>query len=1448
LHGWSKTKGQTQLYEQVRVQTLWAEKKAVHYFEVSVEGVNDGDPKREDIEDVDEAWWDDVERRFRQGEKPAEVVQEPTHVSEMTPWLRTTGYQAHLSGMSTIEIEASCKPPDEDEPELELLCGAAERVVRSAMDIIRGEVEGVRLNRLNARHLNTIRVSEINSDPIKPLQNKRSEDRYVGTWGKLICYFSRVARQSCLVNEAFTMTGQQQEAFSLAWHLAERQLGYDVPELRREPVEGELEEAVLALSMSFITHKLGDSKGTDSALVSFAAVMAWDGARGTWHEVRDHTSVLSQLVYCCQAVVLAHCVRAPDSGVDLTGRIVEMRDLWLRNDTPGPVTELNGNRLLGMGMARKEVGLPQLRWSDDGQVVAFQDVQIHMDEIGELMGWAARKARATFEDDLCFGMGAPRLDLGRLLDDWGSSKPGHCFMDDPRNADQLDAYRGWVLKGLREKPELATLIMKKTASGWKPTSAAVRAYLASANRFLEYLMTLMHLTSGQPGRGPELLGLRWCNVQADKRNLFLHDGRVLFVLTYHKSLNITNGSRYPVRFATAEAGQLLVQYLVLIRGFVSWLIREEGLEDGGKAYLWCTEQVWDAGRVTDVLATHSREAIGTRLTVRAWRQIAVGIAIKKLARYGVVAENDEAADGWAGPDEDGEAGLEGSMPEALHWQASHAPRTGNMVYGGTVDFKAGLTDAGLHEFRKASELWQGLWRETAQAQVRKRAGDSLEGLPKRLAAGKARRPRCVWTAEEAQRTLKRMYGPEASYRGGQEELVKALINNREEVVAVLATGEGKSLAYQLTARLPGAGTTVLVTPLVALKMDTIRRCERVGIRCCVWKGDNPPTTGTPLVVVSLEQAVSRTFGTYLNGLSMVGGLARVVLDECHLVCTADHYRQVMREAKKLRAFQCQFVMLTATLPPRMQGELEKALLLKRPTYVRCDTARRDLRYEVKRCPEVDWEGEIYDAGAIMTRGDRGIVFARTKVMADKLGELLGCGVYHSSAGTRETREKVLSLWLAGGSGDWLVATSALAGLDHPSIRAVVHVGEPPGAIDFAQDTGRMGRDGKGGKSTVLLSRSWKSGVEQEGGEMMKADRKVMQDYLEEPWCRVAVLSGYLDGQARGCDKDRVACDRCQSRAGDSTMGTPHESLQELDVPDMTAPSATPYESLQELDVPDMTAPSATPYESLQELDVPDMTAPSATPYMRVGRQELATPPDTTPHPTRPMYGGERRELDTPAMTPSRLVTSAISRETHDTTVIETIPDPHSSTASKYHSDKDDSTGSHETEDRRGTLQRHEMEEGKSKARYVQWLDGHRGSCMLCLVSGLASDGHGLDACTSAARSRFLSAKVIAIREGKGRGGWLAKYCACFTCGNTQGVCREHGRKGCRYGDTAMPLTWCVRERASLMKGIEDVLGDDGRLASGNEGEWMRWLGTRNRIWGEACTKMAIVAAAVSRVI
>jgi superfamily II DNA helicase RecQ len=125
--------------------------------------------------------------------------------------------------------------------------------------------------------------------------------------------------------------------------------------------------------------------------------------------------------------------------------------------------------------------------------------------------------------------------------------------------------------------------------------------------------------------------------------------------------------------------------------------------------------------------------------------------------------------------------------------------------------------------------------------------------------------------KEAKVVLQQMYGPNAAYRTvKQEEAIQVVISGLSPVLTVLGTGEGKSLIYMLQQRLPGAGTTVVIVPLVALKQDTIRRCKAFGIDCIVWGGQAIHGIGNALILVSLDQAVGITFRAFLHRLDVVG--------------------------------------------------------------------------------------------------------------------------------------------------------------------------------------------------------------------------------------------------------------------------------------------------------------------------------------------------------------------------------------------------------------------------------------------------------------------------------------------------------------------------------------------------------------------------------------------------
>jgi superfamily II DNA helicase RecQ len=180
----------------------------------------------------------------------------------------------------------------------------------------------------------------------------------------------------------------------------------------------------------------------------------------------------------------------------------------------------------------------------------------------------------------------------------------------------------------------------------------------------------------------------------------------------------------------------------------------------------------------------------------------------------------------------------------------------------------------------------------------------------------------------------------------QEQALYAVLDKQTPLVVVLSTGEGKSLLFTLLACVEETGVTVVVVPYRALIEDLVGRICDAGIDCIEWKhGESNPAS---VVVVSADVAGDITsngnFLGYARLLKSKGLLQRVVVDECHLVLTARHWRENLLKVKNLRLLGCPIVLLTATLPLLREGELEASMLVRNATYIRASTVRPNARY------------------------------------------------------------------------------------------------------------------------------------------------------------------------------------------------------------------------------------------------------------------------------------------------------------------------------------------------------------------------------------------------------------------------------------------------------------------------------------------------------------------------
>jgi ATP-dependent DNA helicase RecQ len=335
---------------------------------------------------------------------------------------------------------------------------------------------------------------------------------------------------------------------------------------------------------------------------------------------------------------------------------------------------------------------------------------------------------------------------------------------------------------------------------------------------------------------------------------------------------------------------------------------------------------------------------------------------------------------------------------------------------------------------------------------------------------------------EALAGLQRWFG-HASFRPGQEAVIGAVMSGRD-VLVVMPTGSGKSLAYQLPAVLL-PGTTLVVSPLISLMKDQVDQLEGKGIRAAALhsllsEADRRGVVTAferrelKLLYVAPERFASAAFRRVLAGVPV----ARFAVDEAHCVSEWGHdfrpdYRLLADAARSCRRSDGRpgrppMLALTATATPEVRDDIVQLLDLSRPELVVTGFDRPNLRLAIR---PVDTELDKLAMLPQLVKGRRAIVYAATRASAELAAAALqsegmtACA-YH--AGLAEAERTRVQDGFAAGRIPIVCATNAFGmGIDRPDVEAVVHV-ELPGSLEaYYQEIGRGGRDGRTATVTLL---------------------------------------------------------------------------------------------------------------------------------------------------------------------------------------------------------------------------------------------------------------------------------------------------------------------------------------------------------------------------------------------
>jgi ATP-dependent DNA helicase RecQ len=331
-------------------------------------------------------------------------------------------------------------------------------------------------------------------------------------------------------------------------------------------------------------------------------------------------------------------------------------------------------------------------------------------------------------------------------------------------------------------------------------------------------------------------------------------------------------------------------------------------------------------------------------------------------------------------------------------------------------------------------------------------------------------------------TLHKHFG-HGAFRQGQEPLVSAVLSGRD-VLAVMPTGSGKSLGYQLPAvTLPG--TTIVVSPLIALMKDQVDELNRRGIRAhalhSMLSSDtrrgvlNAARAGQlQLLYVAPERFASDYFVRVLGELS----IARFVIDEAHCVSEWGHdfrpdYRRLRAAAGACRrsdgkAGRPPMAALTATATSEVRDDIAALLGLDSPQIL---VAGFD-RPNIYLCVEpVEDDQDKQERLPHLVGGRRALVYAATRRTAESAAFCLqaagiAAAAYH--AGLKDDERTRVQDEFAAGTLRVVCATNAFGmGIDRPDVDAVVHYAIPGSVEAYYQEIGRAGRDGRAATATLL---------------------------------------------------------------------------------------------------------------------------------------------------------------------------------------------------------------------------------------------------------------------------------------------------------------------------------------------------------------------------------------------
>lgn len=397
------------------------------------------------------------------------------------------------------------------------------------------------------------------------------------------------------------------------------------------------------------------------------------------------------------------------------------------------------------------------------------------------------------------------------------------------------------------------------------------------------------------------------------------------------------------------------------------------------------------------------------------------------------------------------------------------------------------------------------------------------------------------TLSDARAVLRARFGHD-EFRAGQASVVRAMLADRD-VLAVMPTGAGKSICYQVPALL-AERPTLVVSPLIALMEDQVGALRARGVPAFALTSATSPAgrrtvrkrleSPGPLLLYAAPERLT------LSGFRAVVARsrpARIVVDEAHCISQWGHdfrpaYLAIGRFARAVG--RPPVAAFTATATPATREDICDRLDLRRVTRFLSSVDRPNLWWEVEEVRQARRGLDIIGR-AVRDRGDgAALVYVTTRALAAGVAAALrrlGQPAIAYHAGLTPARRAAAQDAFLADRRSVVVATCAFGmGIDHPNVRLVAHLGMPGALEAYVQEAGRAGRDGAAGRCLLVALPSDRALHLRRIGELARPGRRAargrlraMRGYVRERRCRRKAIAVYFGERPPAC----AGCDLCR---------------------------------------------------------------------------------------------------------------------------------------------------------------------------------------------------------------------------------------------------------------------------------------------------------------------------------